>query len=86
MAQYLFNEPRYNDPEAARDQVHAAIQRLPERYRLPVTLRYLNDMDYETISQQLALSNGALRGLLSRGVRQLKKELAPYWRSQTEGS
>lgn len=72
------------DPELAREAVHAAIGRLPERYRLPVTMRYLNDMDYQAISQQLRLSNGALRGLLNRGVRILKKELAPYWKAHTE--
>ena len=68
------------DQETTRDHVQAAIQRLPERYRLPVTLRFLNEMDYAGISQELELSNGALRGLLNRGVKMLKLELEPFWK------
>ncbi|MBC8107357.1 MAG: RNA polymerase sigma factor [Anaerolineae bacterium] len=51
-----------------RRRAIAALQSLPEEYRLPLTLRYLADADDETISKQLALSNGALRGLLQRGM------------------
>ena len=72
------------DVEATRDEVQAAIQRLPERYRLPVTLRYLNEMKYTRISKELELSNGALRGLLNRGVKLLKTELGPFWKRQRE--
>jgi RNA polymerase sigma-70 factor (ECF subfamily) len=67
------------DREETQEHVQAAVQRLPERYRLPVTLRYLQGMDYAGISAQLELTNGALRGLLGRGVRLLKKDLAPFW-------
>ena len=69
------------DEQETQEHVQAAVQRLPERYRLPVTLRYLHSMDYRGISEQLGLSNGALRGLLNRGVRMLKKDLAPFWRN-----
>ena len=68
------------DQETTRDHVQAAIQRLPERYRLPVTLRFINEMDYAGISRELELSNGALRGLLNRGVKMLKLELEPFWK------
>ena len=44
-----------------------------EEYRLPLMLRYLGDADYETISRQLALSNGSLRGLLRRGMQMLRE-------------
>ena len=53
----------------------AALQSLPEEYRLPLTLRYLNDADYDTIARQLALSNGALRGLLQRGMKLMREKL-----------
>lgn len=48
------------------------LRSLPEEYRLPITLRYLGGVDYYAIGQQLGLSNGALRGLLQRGMRQVR--------------
>ena len=68
------------DPEEAREQVRTALARLPERYRLPVTMHFLNGMDYEAISQVLDVENGSLRGLLARGAKKLRAELAPWWR------
>jgi RNA polymerase sigma-70 factor, ECF subfamily len=52
-----------------------ALRSLPREYREPLTLRYLSGADYQTISRQLALSNGALRGLLHRGLALLRKRL-----------
>ncbi len=68
------------DPEEAREQVQAALARLPERYRLPVTLHFLNGMDYEAIERSLDIGSGSLRGLLARGAKRLRSELAPWWR------
>ena len=64
--------------EASDDQARAleALKTLPREYRQPLTLRYLTGADYETISRQLALSNGALRGLLHRGLALLRKRMA----------
>lgn len=58
-----------------RERVLAVLRSLPEDYRLPLTLRYLVGADYETIGQQLGLSNGALRGLLHRGLKMLRARL-----------
>lgn len=52
-----------------------ALGELPERYRLPLTLRYVEGMGYGEISRQLGLTNGSLRGLLARGVKQLRDSL-----------
>jgi RNA polymerase sigma-70 factor (ECF subfamily) len=57
------------------DQILAALRSLPEEYRLPLTLRYVAGADYETIETQLGLSNGALRGLLHRGLKLLRARL-----------
>jgi RNA polymerase sigma-70 factor (ECF subfamily) len=43
--------------------------------RLPLTLRYLTGADYHTIQMQMALTNGALRGLLHRGLHLLRTEM-----------
>jgi RNA polymerase sigma-70 factor (ECF subfamily) len=58
------------------DQVLAVLRSLPEEYRLPLTLRYITGADYETIETQLGLSNGALRGLLQRGLKILRTRLS----------
>jgi len=58
-----------------RQQVLAVLRTLPEEYRLPLTLRYLADADYDTIQLQMGLTNGSLRGLLHRGLKMLRVEL-----------
>jgi RNA polymerase sigma-70 factor (ECF subfamily) len=60
-----------------RGRVLAVLRSLPEEYRLPLTLHYLAGADYDTIETQLGLSNGALRGLLHRGLRLLRARLGP---------
>lgn len=63
--------------EELRGQVLAILRSLPEEYRMPLTLRYLGGCDYETIQAQLGLTNGALRGLLHRGLKLLRTRLPP---------
>jgi len=70
------------DPEEARDEVQKALARLPERYRVPVTLHFLNGMEYDAIEKSTGLANGSLRGLVARGVAKLRAELAPWWRQR----
>ncbi|CAN5267233.1 sigma-70 family RNA polymerase sigma factor [soil metagenome] len=60
-----------------RGRVLAVLRSLPEEYRLPLTMRYIADADYETICTQLELTNGALRGLLHRGLKLLRERLPP---------
>jgi len=71
-----------SDPDEARDEVQKALARLPERYRVPVTLHFLNGMEYGAIEKSTGLANGSLRGLVARGVAKLRAELAPWWRSR----
>ncbi len=63
--------------EEMRQRVLAVLRSLPEDYRLPLTLRYIAGADYETISEQLGLTNGSLRGLLHRGLKMLRDRLPP---------
>jgi len=63
--------------EELRGRILAILRSLPEEYRLPLTLRYLGGADYATIQTQLGLSNGALRGLLHRGLKLLRARLGP---------
>jgi RNA polymerase sigma-70 factor (ECF subfamily) len=56
-----------------RDKVRAILQSLPEEYRLPLTLRYIDGADYDAIQMQLGLTPGSLRGLLYRGLQLLRR-------------
>ena len=66
--------------EETRQQVLAVLRSLPEDYRLPLTLRYIAGADYETISTQLGLTNGSLRGLLHRGLKMLRERIPPEFK------
>ena len=57
-----------------REQVLGVLRSLPEDYRLPLTLRYLTGADHEAIERELGVTNGALRGLLHRGMKLLRDE------------
>jgi len=56
-----------------REKVRAILQSLPEEYRLPLTLRYIDGADYESIQMQLGLTPGSLRGILYRGLQLLRR-------------
>ena len=68
-----------NTPDAAGigQQLHSALATLPELHRAALTLRYFQEMDYQTIENTLGLTNGALRGILGRALASLRKQLRP---------
>jgi RNA polymerase sigma-70 factor (ECF subfamily) len=78
--------PHEASPEEARERVQEALSRLPERYRIPVTLHFLNGMEYGAISDLTGLANGSLRGLIARGAAKLRAELAPWWRNKNDSA
>lgn len=67
--------PESAQREETRQSVLAMLRSLPEEYRLPLTLRYIGGADYESIGQQLGLTNGSLRGLLNRGMAKLRSAM-----------
>lgn len=60
-----------------RRRVLAVLRSLPAEYQLPLTLRYIAGADYESIGEQLGLTNGSLRGLLHRGLKLFRDRLPP---------
>jgi RNA polymerase sigma-70 factor (ECF subfamily) len=60
--------------EELRRQLHKTLSELPERYRLPITLRHMEGLSYTEISKTLGLSDGSLRGLLNRGMKILRNK------------
>jgi RNA polymerase sigma-70 factor (ECF subfamily) len=56
-------------------EVQEALERLPPRQRLIITLFYLDDMSIEDIAVTLGCSPGTVKSALHRGRRNLKKLL-----------
>lgn len=61
---------------AARRELLAAIDALPDRYRAPIVLRYYADLDHDEIAVLLGVSRGQVATLLLRGRRRLRAQLA----------
>ena len=57
------------------DDVHRAIDTLPERYRLPIVLRYLQELSYDEIGEFTGESKDEVRGILQYAVRKLRDNL-----------
>lgn len=66
------------------ERVQMAIDSLPERFRLPVVLRYLQELSYEEISEFTGESKEEIRGILQRAGRQLRDLLADIDSSEGE--
>lgn len=61
---------------ANRLDVDAALQQLPEEYRVPVVLRDLAGLDYAEIAATLEIPPGTVRSRISRGRAALADRLA----------
>ncbi|NLE68870.1 MAG: sigma-70 family RNA polymerase sigma factor [Clostridiales bacterium] len=55
--------------------LYLTLDSLPDKYRLPLVLRYSEGMTEQQIAKTLGLSAAAVRGRLYRGRQRLKKEL-----------
>jgi RNA polymerase sigma factor (sigma-70 family) len=59
-----------------RRVLHEELRRLPERFRLPLVLCYLEGRSQAEAAGQLGWSKGTLRGRLDRGRERLRRRLA----------
>lgn len=55
-----------------RDHLRAAVAELPDRYRVPLALRYYAEMSYDEIASELGISHGQVATLLFRSKKQLR--------------
>ncbi len=60
----------------AVERIHAAIERLPEKYRLAITLHKLVGLSSQEIARQTGQTEGAIRTQVYRGLAQLGVLLA----------
>lgn len=56
--------------------VRDAIAGLPEKYRLPLVLRYYSELSYDEIAHQLGLQKNHVAALIFRAKRELRRKLA----------
>jgi RNA polymerase sigma-70 factor (ECF subfamily) len=77
-----FDPVLMQESNETRRQVWKVAQRLPEKYRLVLTLRELQDMSYRQIARTLQMSESAVETLLYRARLRFKEE---YLASQAEG-
>jgi RNA polymerase sigma-70 factor (ECF subfamily) len=79
---------REGDPASAimdkldTEQVCAALEELPEEYRIVATLYFIDDFSYQQIAELLGSPVGTVRSRLHRGRRMLQKAL---WEIAVEG-
>ena len=62
--------------DEGRDKVQQAIARLPELYRVPLTLRYYSDLSYDEIAHELGLGRAHVATLIFRAKQQLRQALS----------
>ncbi len=71
--------------DSVKDVVQRAIKNLPERYRLVVTMRHLQDMSVEEIAQALNMPTGTVKTHLFRAREMLRERLRPVLEVETDG-
>lgn len=65
----------YFETKEMQEIVHRAIAQLPENYRVPMVLKYLEDMSYQQISEAMDLPVSTIETRLYRGRILLQKRL-----------
>jgi RNA polymerase sigma-70 factor, ECF subfamily len=80
---WLLQPPREQTPEEAIilsegvRGMHQAVEALPEKYRIPVLLRYVHGMSVPEIAVVLDVPEGTLYSRLHYAHRQLRQRLSP---------
>ena len=64
------------DRAADREQLAALLATLPDRYRIPVVLRHVDDLSYAELSEVLGRPEGTLKAQVSRGLAMLRAAAA----------
>jgi RNA polymerase sigma-70 factor, ECF subfamily len=62
--------------DEGRGRVRDALLRLPERYRVPLALRYYGELGYDEIAAQLEVTRNHVAILIFRGKQALRRLLA----------
>lgn len=63
------------EEKADQEQMQDLLARLPEKYKAPILLYFMEEMSYQEISDFLDIPSGTVMSRLSRGKALLKKEV-----------
>lgn len=74
-------QQRSIEDSETQSRVASAMQRLPERQRLALTLFHFEGMSQVEIGNLMGISDEAVESLLSRARRQLKTDLKTEWQA-----
>jgi len=66
------------------DDIQAALDKLPEKYKTPVILSYMSGYSYQEIADMLQIPIGTVMSRIARGKNFLKKELLNLIKPFTE--
>ncbi len=64
--------------EERREAVRDAIAKLPEKFRVPLALRYYSEFSYDEIAQQLHLTRANVATLVFRAKQELRQALMAH--------
>jgi RNA polymerase sigma-70 factor (ECF subfamily) len=67
-----------------RKQLAEAIARIPERYRTPLILRWMEDVGYSRMSAILKQPEGTLKANVHRGLQMLKRNFSALNKGEKE--
>jgi RNA polymerase sigma-70 factor (ECF subfamily) len=69
----LTSEENVKEKMRAFAQLHAAVDCLPEKYQVAISLRYFEAMPYAEIAEVLGKRLGSVKSLIHRGLKLLKR-------------
>ena len=72
--------------EERRLTVREAVRRLPDRYRIPVLLYYMEELPVAEIAGAMGIPEGTVKSRLSAARKLLKKELEGYFYEEGTGA
>ena len=83
-------DPPANPPDCSRDseiadEVKAAVADLSPKLRIPIMLKYFEELSYEEIARALRCSKGTVASRLNRGHKALARRLAHLRPALTSG-
>jgi RNA polymerase sigma-70 factor (ECF subfamily) len=78
-------EEKEQEKAQRRKVVHTAIQALPDKYRVILSLRDIQDFSYSEIAKILDISPGTVDSRLHRARKMLRKKLEPFFSQKGEG-
>ena len=73
--------------EQLRKELVSALKQLPEKYQRAVVLRFVMDWDYDRIAEELGTTEGNVRVIVSRAMKQIEKnssQLKEFLRTEGE--